>query len=63
MSGAGRRHALIVTNLVAELSSQLKRRDGEVYSSDMRVRVSTTGLYTYPDVIVVCGEAQFSDEQ
>jgi Uma2 family endonuclease len=52
-----------VTNLVAELSSQLKRRDGEVYSSDMRVRVSTTGLYTYPDVIVVCGEAQFSDEQ
>ena len=63
MSGASRRHVLIVTNLVGELRTQLKKRDCEVYSADMRVRVSPSGLYTYPDVIVVCGEAQFSDEQ
>ena len=30
--------------------------------SDMRVRVNATGLYTYPDVVVVCGEPQFLDE-
>ena len=29
----------------------------------MRVRVSATGLYTYPDVVAVCGERQFVDEQ
>jgi Uma2 family endonuclease len=29
----------------------------------MRVKVSPTGLYTYPDVTVVCGEAQFEDHQ
>jgi Uma2 family endonuclease len=29
----------------------------------MRVRVSPTGLFTYPDVIVVCGEPQFLDDQ
>ena len=29
----------------------------------MRVRVSSTGLYTYPDVLVVCGEPQFLDER
>jgi Uma2 family endonuclease len=29
----------------------------------MRVKVSPTGLYTYPDVTVVCGEAQFEDNQ
>ena len=28
----------------------------------MRVRVSATGLYTYPDVVVVCGPPEFSDE-
>jgi Uma2 family endonuclease len=28
----------------------------------MRVRVSATGLYTYPDIIVVCDEPQFLDE-
>jgi len=27
----------------------------------MRVKVSPTGLYTYPDLIVVCGKAQFDD--
>jgi len=29
----------------------------------MRVRVSSTGLYTYPDVVVVCGEPQFLDDR
>jgi Uma2 family endonuclease len=29
----------------------------------MRVRVSATGLYTYPDVVVVCGERRFLDER
>ena len=32
-----------------------------VYPSDMRVKVTTTGLYTYPDLAVVCGKAQFED--
>jgi Uma2 family endonuclease len=63
MAGASRRHVLIVTNLVAELRAQLKKRDCEVYSADMRLNVAPTGPYTYPDVIVVCGEPQFSDEQ
>ena len=29
----------------------------------MRVKVSATGLYTYPDVVVVCGQPQFEDRQ
>ena len=29
----------------------------------MRVRVSPDALYTYPDVVVVCGERQFLTEQ
>jgi Uma2 family endonuclease len=27
------------------------------------LRVSPTGLYTYPDVMVVCGEPEFADDQ
>jgi len=34
-----------------------------VYSSDLRLRVSSTRLYTYPDVIVAPGEPQFADDQ
>ena len=61
MSGGSREHNVIVTNIVSELRSQLKGRPCEVFANDMRVKVSTTGLYTYPDVVVVCGEPQFED--
>jgi Uma2 family endonuclease len=63
MAGASARHALIVTNVVRELSTQLKRRPCNVYSTDLRVRVSATGLYTYPDIVVVCGTPQWADDQ
>jgi Uma2 family endonuclease len=63
MSGASKWHVLIVTNLVYELQSQLKDGPCQVYSTDLRVRVATTGLYTYPDVILLCDEPRFSDEQ
>lgn len=33
----------------------------ETYISDMQVKVTATGLYTYPDVVVVCAEPQFED--
>jgi Uma2 family endonuclease len=43
MTGASRWHNLIVTNMLRELSSQLKGRPCVAYPSDMRVKVSTTG--------------------
>ena len=63
MAGASRWHNLIVTNVLRELSLQLKGRPCTTYPSHMRVKVSPTGPYTYPDVTVVCGEAQFEDHQ
>jgi Uma2 family endonuclease len=63
MAGATRWHGLIVTNLVRELSQQLKAKPCEVYSNDLRLRVSPSGLSTYPDVMVVCGEPQFAEVQ
>ena len=61
MAGASRPHNLIASNLNREIGSQLKDRPCEVYISDMRVCVSQTGLYTYPDVVAVCGEPHFQD--
>jgi Uma2 family endonuclease len=63
MSGGTREHNLIVGNIVRELGNQLKGRPCEVYPSDMRVKVSASGLYTYPDVTVVCGDPQFEDSR
>jgi Uma2 family endonuclease len=63
MSGASRRHNVLAGNLYAALHQQLRKRPCEVYPSDMRVRVSATGLYTYPDVSVVCSEPGFVDDE
>ena len=61
LAGASRNHNLIVANLIAELHSQLKQRSCTVFPSDLRIKISATGLYTYPDVSVVCGETWFDD--
>src|SRR6266404_1708800 len=63
MAGAREAHNLIALNLAAALHPQLRARPCRAYISDMRVRVSATGLYTYPDILVVCGEPQFLDER
>lgn len=63
MAGASRAHSLIAGNLHGEIRTQLKGRPCEVYMSDMRVRVNPTGLFTYPDVVAVCGETRFLDDK
>ncbi len=62
MTGASRKHNLIGGNILGELNQQLRGKPGEVYASKMRVRVSASGLYTYPDVVVVCGQPHFEDD-
>ena len=63
MGGASRRHNLISLNIAAELRAGVRGRPCEVYAHDMRVRVEATGLYTYPDVVAVCGEPRFEDQE
>jgi Uma2 family endonuclease len=62
MTGASRKHNLIVASLTRELTQQLKGKPCELYPNDMRVRVPSSRLYTYPDVVIVCGEPRFEDE-
>ncbi len=62
MSGASRRHGLIAGNLHGHIWTQLRGKDCETFASDMRVKVSPTGMYTYPDIVAVCGEARFEDQ-
>ena len=62
MSGAKRNHNKIVGNLSGLIWQHLKGKNCEFYPTDMRVFVPQTGLYTYPDLTVVCGEPQFQDD-
>jgi Uma2 family endonuclease len=63
MAGATEEHNLISVNVAGELRQQFKGRLCRAYSTNMRVLVSKTRLYTYPDVIAVCGEPRFTNPQ
>lgn len=60
MAGASREHNLIGTNLTFAFVGQLRGKTCEVYANDMRVRMKPEH-YSYPDVVVVCGEPEFAD--
>lgn len=59
MAGGEPEHNLVSGNVIGALWGQLEGRPCDVYSSDQRVKVPATGLYTYPDVTVVCGEPEY----
>jgi hypothetical protein len=56
-------HALIVANLCGELRQALRDRACFVFSTTCGFKVEASGLYCYPDAMVVCGEPRFSDEE
>src|SRR5688572_21846950 len=62
MAGASAAHNLIASNTLRALGNQLQARPCMVLGSDQRVHVPTTGLYTYPDVTVICGQLRFHEK-
>jgi Uma2 family endonuclease len=56
MAGGSPAHAGIAGNAIRLLGNALEGRRCRVFTSDLRVRVELTGLTTYPDASVVCGE-------
>jgi Uma2 family endonuclease len=63
MAGASSNHNLIAGNVYAALHQSLRNKPCLVYTSDMRLLVKKNGLFTYPDVTVVCGRPQFFENR
>ena len=62
MGGGSANHSLIAANFVREAGNALRDKPCIVFNSDLRVQVQSTGLYTYPDATIVCGELLFDDD-
>jgi len=62
MSGGSPKHALLISNINALLHGQMPP-GCRTFSSDLRIKVISAGLYTYPDCSVICGELQYFGEQ
>lgn len=69
MAGESPAHGTICTNLTIEVGSQLKGTECRAFSKDTKVRsgpipkarYSAQGLYSFPDLVVVCDEAEYLD--
>lgn len=70
MAGESGEHGDICVNLVREVSTQLRdtpcrarTKDTKVHSGPTpRYPRTTEGFFSYPDLIVICGELQYHDE-
>ena len=60
MSGGTPDHSTIAVNFVIELGTRLASKPCRVFNSDMRVHLERSGLYTYPDAMVICGKIQLA---
>lgn len=64
IAGGARRHGKIAMNLGREVGGKLRDRRSEAFNAAVRVKIEATGLYTYPDLSVVCGDnVEAEDDQ
>jgi len=69
MAGESNNHGIISFNVVATLGSQLKGTRCQGRTKDTKVRSGPVpetgrgkkGLFSYPDILVICGEPEFHD--
>lgn len=61
MAGGTALHSLIGTNVAREFGNKLRGKKCVPYNADLRILVEATGLFTYPDLSVICGPLQFAD--
>jgi Uma2 family endonuclease len=70
MAGESPAHGAICVNIGGQLYNQLRGKPCQAFSKDMKVRsgptpkgrYTTKGLFSYPDLLVVCGELKVHDE-
>lgn len=58
MAGGTPEHSTISVNVIRALGNRLETRPCRVFNSDMRLLTSPFGDYTYPDVMVICGQVE-----
>ncbi|MFN7937939.1 MAG: Uma2 family endonuclease [Bryobacteraceae bacterium] len=58
MAGGTVNHALIARNLLLAVSAKLAGTDCQAIPSDLRLCIDPASHFTYPDMMIICGEIQ-----
>jgi Uma2 family endonuclease len=62
MAGASREHNCIANDFMIALGIRFGQGRCQTLGSDQRVMIAATGLYTYPDIVIVCGTPEYDVE-
>ncbi len=71
MAGESNNHGIVSVNLTSEIHQQLKGKDCQLRAKDTKVASnilpdkktpSMKGMFSYPDMVIICGEPEFHDE-
>jgi Uma2 family endonuclease len=72
MAGESNDHGIISVNLTSEIHRQLKGKDCQARVKDAKIKSggftqkagqSTKGRFSYPDLVVICGEVELYDKK
>lgn len=61
MVGGSPNHSLIAANFIGAVRSSLESGPCVVYTGDLRIKVEASGLHTYPDASIICGDLELDD--
>lgn len=63
MAGASKNHNRIIGNLYLKLSASLDNSNCEVFITEIKIWIKEKDLFTYPDLVLVCGKSEFYPER
>jgi Uma2 family endonuclease len=59
MAGASKNHNRINFDLGTSINLALKGTNCEVFANEMKLWIKAENIFTYPDLMIVCGKAEF----
>ena len=63
MSGTSLEQVIITKNLTLAIGNKLKGKSCQPYGNDLRIHIPPNTLYTYPDLSIICGKPDLTDDQ
>lgn len=62
MGGASISHNKIAINCTTDISNKLKGKKCQPFGSDLRIHIPKNTLFTYPDISIICGKIETTDD-
>ena len=63
MGGTSLPHNIVFKNMFISLGVKLKGKNCQPFGSDLRIHIPKNTLFTYPDISIICGKPETTDDK